>query len=68
MLQIIIWEVICTKVVRVPVDGLPVYQLVIRPPDEAAPLKKVAHVVVPLGDQLEGLLDDLLLLALILNI
>lgn len=54
--------------VRVPVDGLPVYQLVIRPPDEAAPLKKVAHVVVPLGDQLEGLLDDLLLLALILNI
>ena len=41
--------------------------LIIWAADERSSLEKVANVVVPLGDQLERLLDNLLLLALILK-
>ena len=44
-----------------------VYQLVVRPPYKTAALEEVTDVVVPLADQLEGLLDDLLLLWFILQ-
>ena len=44
-----------------------IYELVVRPSYKAASLQKVTDVVVPLADQLEGLLDNLLLLWLILQ-
>ena len=37
-------------------------QFVVRASDQTAALQEVANIVVPLGDQLEGLLDYLLLL------
>ena len=43
-----------------------VYELVVGASDQTAALQKVANIVVPLGDQLEGLLDYLLLLWFIL--
>ena len=39
-----------------------VYELVVGASDQTAALQKVANIVVPLGDQLERLLDYLLLL------
>ena len=39
-----------------------VYELVVRSSYQTASLQEVADVVVPLTDQLEGLLDNLLLL------
>ena len=39
-----------------------IYELVVRSSYKAATLQEVTDVVVPLADQLEGLLDDLLLL------
>ena len=42
-------------------------QFVVRASDQTAALQEVANIVVPLGDQLESLLDDLLLLGFILD-
>ena len=47
---------------------VPVYELVVWASYETAALQEVTDVVVPLTDQLEGLLNDLLLLWLILQI
>ena len=44
-----------------------IYELVVRSSYKTATFQKVTDVVVPLADQLEGLLDNLLLLWLILQ-
>ena len=42
-------------------------QLVVGATYEGASLQEVANIIIPLGDKLEGFLDDLLLLAFILE-